>query len=396
MKQLLLAALLTLFGLQAFAIDKAPAFQDPVQQTRYERLSRELRCLVCRSETIADSNAQLAVDLRRQLRELMAAGKSDQEIMTYMTDRFAGQPGPRDRPGRRPASTPPWWRPDARTTPTRSTTCWRSPGCSGACWTPGQPDRRHAAGRRRGGDRRHGHRRRAERELHHPERLPRRRARRGRHRGAQAARGERRRTGPAAAQMPDPTGCETCASVTCWSPPRAARPELRAQRRPGARPRRERRPRRGAQPPVHGAGARGAAGLDRLARASPTCSSRAVRSARTRRSAVGASTTYGNDPNVEPVGFRRLYDDVGIVDLDTPTEIVAPSAERGCGSSPGTPGGARSSCAAEIAEGSWYVVPSVPGGPVRAGPAGALDAGAAPPAGRARLGLHPPADPTLN
>ncbi|WP_367303670.1 YqgE/AlgH family protein [Nocardioides panacis] len=41
--------------------------------------------------------------------------------------------------------------------------------------------------------------------------------------------------------------------------------------------------------------------------------------------AVGASMTYGVDPNVEPVGFRRLYDDVGIVDLDTPTEIVAPA-----------------------------------------------------------------------
>lgn len=88
MKQLFLAAIITLFGLQAFAIDKAPAFEDPVQQTRYERLSRELRCLTCRTETIADSNAQLAADLRRQLRELMAAGKSDQEIMTYMTDRY--------------------------------------------------------------------------------------------------------------------------------------------------------------------------------------------------------------------------------------------------------------------------------------------------------------------
>ncbi|WP_129648520.1 cytochrome c-type biogenesis protein [Peristeroidobacter agariperforans] len=88
MKQLLLAAMLTLFGFQALAIDKAPAFEDPVQQARYERLARELRCLQCRSETIADSNAQLAADLRRQLRELMAAGKSDQEIMQYMTDRY--------------------------------------------------------------------------------------------------------------------------------------------------------------------------------------------------------------------------------------------------------------------------------------------------------------------
>ncbi|MDY6946487.1 MAG: cytochrome c-type biogenesis protein [Pseudomonadota bacterium] len=81
-------ALVALFALQAFAIDKAPAFEDPAQQARYERLARELRCLVCRSETIADSNAQLAVDLRRQLRELMAAGKSDPEILQYMTDRY--------------------------------------------------------------------------------------------------------------------------------------------------------------------------------------------------------------------------------------------------------------------------------------------------------------------
>jgi cytochrome c-type biogenesis protein CcmH len=88
MKQLLLAAMLTLFGFHALAIDKAPAFEDPAQQARYERLTRELRCLQCRSETIADSNAQLAADLRRQLRELMAAGKSDQEIMQYMTDRY--------------------------------------------------------------------------------------------------------------------------------------------------------------------------------------------------------------------------------------------------------------------------------------------------------------------
>lgn len=72
----------------AFAIDTAPAFADPVQQARYERVIRELRCLVCRSETIADSNAPLAGDLRRQVREMMAAGKSDQEIFQHMTDRY--------------------------------------------------------------------------------------------------------------------------------------------------------------------------------------------------------------------------------------------------------------------------------------------------------------------
>jgi cytochrome c-type biogenesis protein CcmH len=91
MKQLLpvvMMAIVTLFAMQAFAIDHAPAFDDPQLQARYEHLGRELRCLQCRSETIADSNAQLAVDLRRQLRELMAAGKSDQEILQYMTDRY--------------------------------------------------------------------------------------------------------------------------------------------------------------------------------------------------------------------------------------------------------------------------------------------------------------------
>lgn len=71
-----------------YAIDTAPAFEDEARQARYERLSRELRCLVCRSETIADSNASLAADLRRELRELIAADKSDEEIMQFMTDRY--------------------------------------------------------------------------------------------------------------------------------------------------------------------------------------------------------------------------------------------------------------------------------------------------------------------
>jgi cytochrome c-type biogenesis protein CcmH len=77
-----------LFAQLALAIDSAPAFTDPAQQARYERVIRELRCLVCRSETIADSNATLAADLRRQVREMMAAGKSDQEIFQHMVDRY--------------------------------------------------------------------------------------------------------------------------------------------------------------------------------------------------------------------------------------------------------------------------------------------------------------------
>lgn len=88
MKHSLLASLLLLIAVVAQAIDTAPAFQDPAQQARYERLASELRCLQCRSESIADSNASLAEDLRRQLRELIAAGRSDQQIMRYMTDRY--------------------------------------------------------------------------------------------------------------------------------------------------------------------------------------------------------------------------------------------------------------------------------------------------------------------
>lgn len=74
--------------LPAFAIDTAPAFSDPALQARYDSLIRELRCVTCRSQSIADSNVFLAADLRRQVRELMAAGKSDKEILQYMTDRY--------------------------------------------------------------------------------------------------------------------------------------------------------------------------------------------------------------------------------------------------------------------------------------------------------------------
>ncbi|HEU4603573.1 MAG TPA: cytochrome c-type biogenesis protein [Steroidobacteraceae bacterium] len=79
---------LCLWSAMALAIDTAPAFQDAALQARYERLTHELRCLVCRSETIADSNAPLAADLRRGVAEQMRAGKSDEEILKFMTDRY--------------------------------------------------------------------------------------------------------------------------------------------------------------------------------------------------------------------------------------------------------------------------------------------------------------------
>jgi cytochrome c-type biogenesis protein CcmH len=77
-----------MWSITAFAIDTAPAFDNPTEQSRYERLIHELRCLVCRSETIADSNATLAADLRRGVMEQMKAGKSDEDILKFMTDRY--------------------------------------------------------------------------------------------------------------------------------------------------------------------------------------------------------------------------------------------------------------------------------------------------------------------
>jgi len=81
----ILAALL--FMSPAFAID-IEQLDDPVLQARYERLTHELRCLVCQNETIADSNAMLARDLRREVRDLMVAGKSDAEIRAFLTERY--------------------------------------------------------------------------------------------------------------------------------------------------------------------------------------------------------------------------------------------------------------------------------------------------------------------
>jgi cytochrome c-type biogenesis protein CcmH len=61
---------------------------NPALQARFERIAKELRCLQCQNESIADSNADLARDLRRQVREMLVAGKSDDAIFTFMTDRY--------------------------------------------------------------------------------------------------------------------------------------------------------------------------------------------------------------------------------------------------------------------------------------------------------------------
>ncbi|HSN70747.1 MAG TPA: cytochrome c-type biogenesis protein [Steroidobacteraceae bacterium] len=79
---------LAAFVVPALAIDTEPPLSDPKLQARYERLGKELRCLVCQNQAIGDSNAGLAQDLRRELRELLEAGKTDQEIEQFMTERY--------------------------------------------------------------------------------------------------------------------------------------------------------------------------------------------------------------------------------------------------------------------------------------------------------------------
>ncbi len=77
-----------LAAVPAFAKEAAPASADPALEARVMRLSSELRCLVCQNETIAASNADLAVDLRNQVRDMLRKGRSDAEVMRYMTDRY--------------------------------------------------------------------------------------------------------------------------------------------------------------------------------------------------------------------------------------------------------------------------------------------------------------------
>jgi len=84
----LAVALLACAQSAVWAKDAAPAVDDPALEARMAAIASELRCLVCQNQTIADSNADLAVDLRRQVREMLQAGQSDQQIADYMTARY--------------------------------------------------------------------------------------------------------------------------------------------------------------------------------------------------------------------------------------------------------------------------------------------------------------------
>lgn len=86
-RRLFLAAIAGVLCLAA-ASDPAERLADPRQEARARTLFRDVRCLVCQNESIDDSNAELAGDLRRIVREQIAAGRSDADIKAFLTERY--------------------------------------------------------------------------------------------------------------------------------------------------------------------------------------------------------------------------------------------------------------------------------------------------------------------
>ncbi len=76
------------FASGALAIDPQQSFANPADEERYEALTSEIRCLVCQNETIADSTAALANDLRREVRRMVEEGMTDAEIKDFLVARY--------------------------------------------------------------------------------------------------------------------------------------------------------------------------------------------------------------------------------------------------------------------------------------------------------------------
>jgi cytochrome c-type biogenesis protein CcmH len=88
MKRLVLIAMLALAPAAAPAREAVPLAEDPVIEQRLIAISEEMRCLVCQNESLAGSRAELAQDLRRELRELIRQGRSDADIKEFMVSRY--------------------------------------------------------------------------------------------------------------------------------------------------------------------------------------------------------------------------------------------------------------------------------------------------------------------
>ncbi len=88
MKRLCVLLGVTLLATQVLAIDSGKAFEDPVLQARYEKLISEVRCLQCQNQSIKDSNVLLAADLRREIRRMLAEGKTDADVADFLVARY--------------------------------------------------------------------------------------------------------------------------------------------------------------------------------------------------------------------------------------------------------------------------------------------------------------------
>jgi cytochrome c-type biogenesis protein CcmH len=88
MRALLLLLLLVVTAPPLGAGEAVPVAEDPAIEARLRAIGQDLRCLVCQNETILESNAKLAVDLRRKVRDLLEDGQNDEQIIEYLTARY--------------------------------------------------------------------------------------------------------------------------------------------------------------------------------------------------------------------------------------------------------------------------------------------------------------------
>ena len=86
--RVILSSRMFALSLVAHAGEAQPNADDPVIEQRLIKMAKDLRCLVCQNESLAGSRAELAEDLRREIREQIKAGKSDQEVIAYLTERY--------------------------------------------------------------------------------------------------------------------------------------------------------------------------------------------------------------------------------------------------------------------------------------------------------------------
>lgn len=87
-KTLIMIGVACCWAMAAIGGEAAPATADPVLEERVNKLSEELRCLVCQNQSLADSHAELAIDLKNQVRDMLKQGMSDKQVIDFMVQRY--------------------------------------------------------------------------------------------------------------------------------------------------------------------------------------------------------------------------------------------------------------------------------------------------------------------